>query len=155
MTTTPPSAAPEVLREALREARLRVTTPRLAVLTSVSGHPHTDAATIFKNVVEELPGTSVQAVYNVLADLTGAGLLRRIEPAGSSALYERRTGDNHHHLVCSSCGRVEDVDCAVGRAPCLVPSQHHGFTLDQAEVTFWGTCPGCRDGRPDTPTTKE
>ncbi|MEH3032962.1 MAG: Fur family transcriptional regulator [Aeromicrobium erythreum] len=134
---------PEALRTELRAAGLRVTEPRLATLGVLAEHPHADAATVHRHVAPQLPGSSVQAVYNVLADLTDAGLLRRIEPAGSPARYERRTDDNHHHLVCTGCGRVEDVDCAVGAAPCLVPSQTHGFAVSEAEVIFWGRCPSC------------
>ncbi|MBM9462235.1 transcriptional repressor [Aeromicrobium sp. YIM 150415] len=140
--TSPPGEYPTP-REQLQTAGLRVTTGRLTVLGVVARQPHVPADTVFRSVRETLPGTSVQAVYNVLGDLTRAGLLRRIEPAGSPALYERRVGDNHHHLVCRSCGAVEDVDCAVGEAPCLTPAQSHGFAIDEAEVTFWGLCPTC------------
>ena len=139
---SPPGEDPTP-REQLQAAGLRVTTGRLTVLGVVARQPHTSADVVFRSVRESLPGTSVQAVYNALGDLTRAGLLRRIEPAGSAALYERRVGDNHHHLVCRSCGAVEDVDCAVGEAPCLSPAQSHGFAIDEAEVTFWGLCPAC------------
>ncbi len=138
-----PSGETPMPREQLQAAGLRVTTGRLTVLGVVARQPHTHADAVFRAVRETLPGTSVQAVYNVLGDLTRAGLLRRIEPAGSPALYERRVGDNHHHLVCRSCGAIEDVDCAVGEAPCLTPSRSHGFAIDEAEVTFWGLCPAC------------
>lgn len=130
-------------RERLQAAGLRVTTPRITVVNVVDRHPHSGADAIFREVRETLAGTSVQAVYNILGDLTRAGLLRRIQPAGSAALYERRVGDNHHHLVCRRCGAVDDVDCAVGEAPCLSPSHSHGFAIDEAEVTFWGLCPAC------------
>jgi len=146
---------PTALREQLRAAGLKVTAPRLAVLAALTEQPHADADAVFQRVSRELPTTSVQAVYGVLAALTDAGLLRRIEPAGSSALYERRVGDNHHHLICTSCRVVLDVDCAVGAAPCLEPSQAHGFSVDQAEVTFWGLCPACQSGPTPTPTEGE
>lgn len=124
----------------LREAGLRVTGPRVAVLDAVTELRHTDA----DGVCRRMPGTSVQAVYDNLAALTRAGLLRRIEPAGHPARYEVRVGDNHHHLVCRTCGRTEDVDCAVGAAPCLSPAITHGFVLDEAEIIFWGLCPDCQ-----------
>ncbi|GAA1447015.1 Fur family transcriptional regulator [Leifsonia poae] len=132
------------LESGLRSAGLRVTSGRLAVLAALDDRPHTDADTVFRAVIAELPGTSLQSVYNVLGDLTTAGLVRRIEPAGSAALYERRIGDNHHHIVCSSCGAVADVDCVVGHAPCLTPSDASGFAVTTAEVTFWGLCPSCQ-----------
>jgi len=138
----------------LRAAGLRVTAPRLAVLDSLEGLPHASADAVFARVALGLPGTSLQAVYGVLAALTGAGLVRRIEPAGSAALYELRTGDNHHHVVCSVCGTVADVDCVVGHAPCLTPSNDSGFTVQTAEVTFWGLCPACRDAE-DAPLDGE
>lgn len=131
------------LRHVLQSAGLRVTRPRLAVLTSLAGHSHASADEVCAKVRAALPGTSLQAVYNVLSDLTAAGLLRRLELAGSSARYERRVGDNHHHLVCRACGAIEDIDCAVGATPCLAPSISHGFSIDEAEVTFWGLCPSC------------
>lgn len=130
--------------ELLRERGLRVTAPRLAVLTVVGDQPHATADDVLGAVRRELPQLSVQGVYDVLHALTGAGLLRRIEPAGHPARYERRTGDNHHHVVCRSCGSLDDVDCAVGHAPCLTPSSTSGFSVDVAEVTFWGLCPECR-----------
>lgn len=135
------------LRAELQAAGLRVTSPRVAVLEALTAQPHADADTVFQRVRHGLPGTSVQAVYGVLGALTGAGLLRRIEPAGSSALYERRIGDNHHHLVCTSCRAVVDVDCLTAEAPCLTPAQTHGFWIDQAELTFWGLCPTCQSSR--------
>ncbi|MCW2132195.1 Fur family transcriptional regulator [Arthrobacter sp. VKM Ac-2550] len=127
----------------LREAMLRVTRPRTAVLEAVRAHPHADADTITGVVRTELGTVSKQAVYDVLAALTDARLVRRIEPSGSPARFEARVGDNHHHLVCRSCGGIEDVDCAVGAAPCLSASDDHGFTIDEAEVTYWGICPDC------------
>lgn len=131
-------------REWLRAAGLRVTAPRLAVLDAVSARPHSDADTVAAAVRETLGSVSTQAVYDVLHACVRAGILRRIEPAGSSARYETRIGDNHHHLVCRSCGAVADVDCAVGHAPCLDPSDAHGFVVDEAEVVFWGMCSSCR-----------
>lgn len=132
------------LPAALRERGLRVTEPRLAVYDVLGAHPHADADTVLTEVRRTLPTVSVQAVYDVLHALTDAGLLRRIEPAGHPARYERRVGDNHHHVACRGCGALDDVDCAVGHAPCLVPSSTSGFTIESAEVTYWGLCPGCR-----------
>lgn len=128
----------------IRGAGLKVTGPRLAVLAALASASHANADDVFGLVRRDLPGTSLQTVYGVLAALTDAGLLRRVEPAGSPALYERRTGDNHHHLVCERCRAVQDVDCAVGEAPCLTPSQTAGFSIRSAEVTFWGLCPNCQ-----------
>jgi len=128
----------------LREHGLRVTTPRLAVLDALEAHAHLGADQVLQRVRATQPTVSVQAVYDVLHALTDAGLLRRIEPAGHPARYERRTGDNHHHVVCHGCGAVDDVDCAVGHAPCLTPSSTSGFAVETAEVTFWGLCPTCR-----------
>ena len=128
----------------IRGAGLKVTETRLAVLKALDSTPHADADTVFGAVKRDLPGTSLQAVYGVLAAMTGAGLLRKIEPAGSSARYERRRGDNHHHVICSSCGAVQDVDCVVGEAPCLTASNDAGFAIHTAEVTFWGLCPACQ-----------
>ncbi len=127
----------------VRGASLRVTRPRVAVLTAVHSHPHADTDTIISVVREDLGEVSTQAVYDVLRALTSAGLVRRIEPAGSAARYESRVADNHHHVVCRSCGTVADVDCAVGTAPCLTASDAHGFVIDEAEVTYWGLCPAC------------
>ena len=127
----------------VRGASLRVTRPRVAVLTAVHDHPHADTDTIIGVVREDLGEVSTQAVYDVLRALTSAGLVRRIEPAGSVARYESRVADNHHHVVCRSCGAVADVDCAVGSAPCLTASDDHGFAIDEAEVTYWGLCPAC------------
>ena len=131
----------------LRNAELRVTRPRLAVLAAVAEHPHADTDTIVGVVRQALPEVSRQAVYDVLAALTGVGLLRKIQPSGSPARYESRVGDNHHHMVCRSCGVIADVDCAVGEAPCLIPSDPagalDGFVVDEAEVVYWGICPAC------------
>ena len=138
----------------LRAADLRVTRPRVAVLEAVHAHPHADTETIFAAVRSGLPDVSRQAVYDVLHALTGAHLIRRIQPSGSVARYEARVGDNHHHVVCRSCGTIADVDCAVGEAPCLMPSEHDaldGFVLDEAEVVYWGLCPACApDGSTDS-----
>ena len=133
------------LESALRDAGLKATRGRMAVLEALTDRPHANAETIFRTLLPTLPGTSIQNVHNVLGDLTAAGMLRRIEPAGSAALYERRIGDNHHHVVCTGCGAVADVDCVVGHAPCLHPSDAGGFAIDTAEVTFWGLCPSCQE----------
>ena len=135
--------SPSDLEHALRGADLRVTRPRLAVLAAVHAHPHADTESVIQLVREELAGVSHQAVYDVLRALTGAGLVRRIQPAGSVARYEARVGDNHHHLVCRSCGMIADVDCAVGDTPCLTAAEDHGFSVDEAEVVYWGTCRTC------------
>lgn len=140
------------LSDTLRGAGLKVTEPRLAVLHAVDAHPHADADTLFTAIKPVLPSTSLQAVYGVLAALTAAGLLRKIEPAGHSALYERRTGDNHHHLICTGCHVVHDVDCAVGEAPCLTASAPRGFQIHTAEVTYWGLCPTCQISSSSVPT---
>lgn len=127
----------------LRGASLRVTRPRVAVLAAVHEHPHADTMSILAHVREELGGVSHQAVYDVLSALTDAGLVRRIQPQGAAARYESRTGDNHHHVVCRSCGAIADVDCAVGEAPCLTAAEDHGYTIDEAEVVYRGLCPDC------------
>ena len=127
----------------LRAADLRVTQPRLAVMAAVEAHPHADTETLIGAVRAELPTVSHQAVYDVLRALSLAGLVRRIQPSGSVARYESRVGDNHHHVVCRGCGAIADVDCAVGHTPCLTASDDHGFTVDEAEVVYWGTCPAC------------
>jgi Fur family ferric uptake transcriptional regulator len=127
----------------LRGAGLRVTRPRLAVLAAVHEHPHAETESIINVVRADLGGVSHQAVYDVLHALTAAGLVRRIQPPGSLARYEARVGDNHHHVVCRSCGAIADVDCVVGEVPCLTASDDHGFMIDEAEVIFWGLCPNC------------
>jgi Fur family ferric uptake transcriptional regulator len=127
----------------LREAELRVTRPRLAVLTAVHDRPHADTDSIIGVVRADLGEVSHQAVYDVLRALTTAGLVRRIQPPGSVARYEARVGDNHHHVVCRSCGAIADVDCAVGDRPCLTASDDRGFAIDEAEVVYWGLCPAC------------
>ena len=131
------------LQELLRGAALRVTRPRVAVLTAVYAHPHADTDSLIGAVRNELPDVSHQAVYDSLHTLTAAGLVRRIQPLGSVARYESRVGDNHHHAVCRSCGAIADVDCAVGHAPCLTASEDHGFVIDEAEVIYWGLCADC------------
>jgi Fur family ferric uptake transcriptional regulator len=131
------------LERMLRGASLRVTRPRVAVLGAVHEHPHADTSSIIGLVREDLGGVSQQAVYDVLRALSAAGLVRRIHPPGSVARYELRVGDNHHHVVCRSCGAIADVDCAVGTAPCLTAAEHHGYAIDEAEVVYWGVCPGC------------
>jgi Fe2+ or Zn2+ uptake regulation protein len=140
---TPSSDYPE----RLRVADLRVTRPRVAVLEAVFEHPHADTETIFDSVRTGLPEVSRQTVYDVLAALTAAGLVRRIQPSGSVARYESRVGDNHHHVVCRACGVIADVDCAVGEVPCLTPSAEEGvlqgFAIDEAEVIYWGVCSDC------------
>lgn len=132
---------------ALRGVELRVTKPRLAVLEAVGAHPHADTDTVFSTVRGELPDVSRQAVYDVLAALTAAGLIRRIQPSGSVARYETRVGDNHHHVVCRGCGTIADVDCAVAYTPCLTASDDRGFVVDEAEVIYWGRCPDCAPDR--------
>lgn len=132
----------------LRAKSLRVTRPRMAVLNALADHPHADADSVARAARAELGSVSTQAVYDVLRALTEAGLVRRIEPAGSPARFETRRDDNHHHIVCRTCGDIADVACAVGSAPCLDASETHGFVIDEAEVTYWGTCPSCATTRP-------
>jgi len=133
----------------LREHRLPVTAQRVAVLRGVSRHPHATADEIAERLRAGRGGISRQSVYNVLGVLTEKGIIRRIQPADSAARYEDRVGDNHHHLVCRSCGHTEDVCCAVGHAPCLQAHSHHGFQIDEAEVIYWGLCPKCRRAKKD------
>lgn len=127
----------------LREHGVQITAQRLAVLRAVSVEPHSTADDIATLVRAEIGAISRQAVYDALGVLTDKGLIRRIQPAGSSALYEARVGDNHHHLICRVCGKTVDVDCAVGQAPCLTPADAAGYQIDEAEVIYWGTCPNC------------
>ncbi|WP_281196814.1 Fur family transcriptional regulator [Nocardia altamirensis] len=127
----------------LRGVSLRVTAPRVAVLSAVHDDPHADTDSIIRAVRARLAAVSHQAVYDSLHTLTAAGLLRCIQPSGSVARYESRVGDNHHHVVCRGCGVIADVDCAVGAAPCLTASNDHGFSIDEAEVIYWGLCPAC------------
>jgi len=132
------------LADSIRGAGLKVTAPRLAVMRALTAAPHSSADGIFSAVRIDLPSTSLQAVYGVLTAFVSAGLVRKVEPAGSSALFERRVGDNHHHLVCTRCSAIHDVDCALGAAPCLVPFDTAGFLIHAAEVTYWGLCPDCQ-----------
>jgi Fur family transcriptional regulator, stress-responsive regulator len=127
----------------LRAVGLRVTGPRLAVLAALQSHPHIDTANVVGLVRARLPRTSRQTIYDILEAFTATGLVRRIQPAGTTARYEARVGDNHHHAVCRSCGTIVDVECAVGHSPCLDASGHHGFLIDEAEVVYWGTCSDC------------
>ncbi|WP_157252949.1 Fur family transcriptional regulator [Nonomuraea typhae] len=136
--STPPTTAEE-----LRGVGLRVTAARVALLEAVRVGDHLGVEALAAGVRERVGHISLQAVYEALHALTAAGLVRRIEPPGSPALYEGRVGDNHHHLVCRTCGAVADVDCAVGHAPCLTASNDHGFAIDEAEVIYWGLCPDC------------
>src|SRR5690242_11012139 len=139
-----PSVGRDELIDALRAAGLRVTAPRIAVLAEMTDAKHMTADQVALAARDRLGTISTQAVYDVLGALTRAGLLRRIEPAGSPARYETRIADNHHHVVCRSCGAITDVDCVVGEAPCLSPDNASGFVIDEAEVTFWGLCPDCQ-----------
>ena len=142
------------LQQMLRGAGLRVTRPRVAVLDAVHAHPHADTDSIIRTARNGLPDVSHQAVYDVLRALTDAGLVRRIQPARSVARYEARVGDNHHHVVCRSCGAIADVDCSVGDAPCLTVDADHGFQIDEAEVVFWGLCPSCSTTPSRPPATR-
>jgi Fe2+ or Zn2+ uptake regulation protein len=137
---------PQTAAAELRSAGLRVTAARLAILETVRGGNHLDVEAVTSRVRGRLGHVSFQAVYEALHAFTAAGLVRRIEPAGSPARFEGRVGDNHHHLVCRVCGRVTDVDCTVGEAPCLEPADDAGYLVDEADVTFWGFCPDCRQG---------
>lgn len=137
----------------LRDCGLRVTAARLAVLSAVGSQPHAPADEIAAAAREHLGALSTAAVYEVLNAFAEVGLVRRIEPAGSPARYETRTADNHHHAVCRQCGVVSDIDCAVGHAPCLEPSNANGFVIDQAEVTWWGTCANCDDSASSNEST--
>jgi Fur family ferric uptake transcriptional regulator len=138
-----PSESPLDNDALLRQHGLQVTAQRLAVLRAVSDRSHSTADDIDKVVRAEIGAISRQAVYDALAVLTEKGLLRRIQPAGSPARYENRVGDNHHHIVCRTCGRMDDVDCAVGRAPCLTAADDLGYEINEAEVIYWGSCPEC------------
>jgi Fe2+ or Zn2+ uptake regulation protein len=132
----------------LRRHDVQVTVQRVAVLRSVGARPHCTADDVDKAVRAELGVVSRQAVYDALGILTERRLLRRIQPAGSAARYENRVGDNHHHLICRTCGRMVDVDCAVGDAPCLIAADDAGYLIDEAEVVYWGRCPDCLDSEP-------
>ena len=139
----PPPISEPADADLLRQVGLRVTQPRLAVLEALRRRPHADTGTVLDDVRAQVASVSHQAVYDCLAALTESGLLRRIQPAGSTARYELRVGDNHHHVVCRTCGSMADVDCAVGHTPCLVAEDDHGFSIEEAEVIYWGTCPTC------------
>jgi Fur family ferric uptake transcriptional regulator len=132
---------------------VQVTAQRLAVLKAVTGRPHSTADEIEELVRTEIGAVSRQAVYDGLGILTGKGLIRRIQPARSPGRYEDRTDDNHHHLICRSCGVTADVDCAVGHTPCLQAADDHGFIVDEAEVIYWGTCPACQPAVPGARAT--
>mgnify|MGYP001178228676 CR=1 FL=1 len=147
VTQSPPTPSVD---EAIRGVGLRVTESRRAVFEALRTNPHARADDILDRVLPTVPGTSLQSVYNALSDFADAGLVRRIEPAGHPGLFELRVNDNHHHLVCSECGTVVDVDCIVGSAPCLTPSDDHGFVIREAEVTFWGICAPCAAAAPAT-----
>jgi Fe2+ or Zn2+ uptake regulation protein len=138
---------------ALRASALRVTRPRVAVLAAVHEHPHADTDAILGAARTDIGAVSHQAVYDVLRALTTAGLVRCIQPKGSVARYEARIGDNHHHVVCRSCGAIADVDCAVGYAPCLTASDGSEYEIDEAEVVFWGRCPACAAPKAAAATT--
>lgn len=159
MRKTGPVPSVTDLESRLRDADLRVTRPRVAVLAAIEGHPHSDTDSIITLVRAGLGEVSHQAVYDVLRVLTASGLVRRIQPLGSVARYEARVGDNHHHVVCRGCGAIADVDCAVGDAPCLTAVDDHGYRIDEAEVIYWGLCPTCRlefetaSAATDTPET--
>jgi Fur family ferric uptake transcriptional regulator len=143
----------QVAADMLRAKGLRSTVQRRTVLAALQGHPHSTAAELESRIGIAMAGKtssgglSRQGLYNVLDDLTQAELIRCIEPAGSPARYELRVGDNHHHLVCRGCGQIEDIDCSTGRAPCLEPFEHKGFTIDEAEIIWWGLCGGCQSAR--------
>ena len=140
----------------LRQRGIQVTAQRLAVLRAVSGRPHITADAVAEAVRSEIGAISLQSVYDALGLLVAEGLLRRIQPSGSPARFEDRVGDNHHHLICRVCGRVVDIDCAIGSAPCLRASDNQGYEIDEAEVAYWGRCPQCRAGarrRASSPTT--
>ena len=139
----PQTEASDVVRS-LREHSVQVTAQRIAVLHAVAAHPHATAEQITTWVRDQIGSISRQAVYDTLGVLEQAGLVRRIQPIGSPARFEDRVGDNHHHIICRNCGALADIDCAVGLAPCLTPSESHGFDIDEADVSYWGTCPSCQ-----------
>ncbi len=136
----------------LRERGIQVTAQRLAVLRAVSGEPHVTADRVAEVARGEIGAISLQSVYDALAVLVAEGLIRRIQPAGSPARFEDRVGDNHHHLICRICGRVVDVDCAVGAAPCLTASDDKGYQIDEAEISYWGRCPDCQSQPASSPS---
>lgn len=134
----------EDVDQLLRSHGVQVTAQRLAIMDAVSAHPHATADELLEQVRTVIGSISRQAVYDSLGVLSDKGLIRRIQPAGSAARYEDRVGDNHHHLICRSCGTTFDIDCAVGEVPCLTADDDHGFLIDEAEVIYWGYCPTCR-----------
>lgn len=136
-------ATDQEFEKMLRAASLRVTRARIAVLNAVDARPHADANDVFDAIRQGTDSISKQAVYDVLTTLVDVGLLRCIKPSGSTARYERRVGDNHHHAVCRDCGKITDVDCAIGQGPCLHASDSHGYSIDEADVIYWGICPDC------------
>ena len=135
----------------LRQRGIHVTAQRIAVLRAVSATPHVTADAVAETVRAEIGAISLQSVYDALGMLAAEGLIRRIQPSGSAARYEDRVGDNHHHLICRVCGRVVDVDCAVGDAPCLAASDDKGYQIDEAEIAYWGRCPDCQTQPPSSP----
>ena len=144
----------------LRERGIQVTAQRLAVVRAIAGQPHITADAVAEAVRAEIGAISLQSVYDALGVLVAEGLIRRIQPAGSAARFEDRVGDNHHHLICRICGRLVDVDCAVGAAPCLTAADDQGYEIDEAEVAYWGRCPDCVaqppvPSRPDPQTRRE
>ena len=139
----------------LRRRGVHVTAQRLAVLRAVSDRPHSTADDIEKIVTADLGAISRQAVYDALGVLTDKGLIRRIQPARSPARYEDRVGDNHHHLICRTCNRMVDVDCAVGATPCLTAADDLGYEIDEAEVVYWGTCPDCGTSDQKSPSEEK
>lgn len=146
MTQSDPSQQPVDVSEALRAAGLQITAQRLAVYRAIETRPHAIADDIWQAVKQELGVISRQAVYDALNAMSEHGIIRRIQPAGSAARYEHRV-DNHHHLACRQCANVIDIDCAVGKAPCLIAEHDHGYVIDEAEVTYWGICPDCQEGK--------
>ena len=140
----------EKYKNLLKDHNLSLTAIRLNVLEALDTHPHSDAEKIFNVVKDKIVTTSKQAIYNNLNTLAEYGIIREIKPKGEPSLYETRTGDNHHHLICRQCHLIIDVDCAVGKAPCLTPSNDHGFSIDEAEVLYWGICPTCQNKEQDS-----
>jgi Fur family ferric uptake transcriptional regulator len=142
---------PDGVAALLRERGIQITAQRLAVMRAVSAEPHVTADRVADVVRTEIGAISLQSVYDALGILVAEGLIRRIQPAGSAARFEDRVGDNHHHLICRVCGRVVDVDCAAGDAPCLAASDDKGYQIDEAEIAYWGRCPDCQGAPPPSP----
>jgi Fe2+ or Zn2+ uptake regulation protein len=134
----------------LRQRGIQVTAQRLAVFRAVARQPHVTADAVAETVRADIGAISQQSVYDALGLLFAEGLIRRIQPAGSPARFETRVGDNHHHVICRLCGRMADVDCVVGSAPCLTAADDNGFAIDEAEVIYWGRCPECASRIPKT-----